>query len=160
MRLLKITELTEALEQTMRGNLRKMTKAAFTLLELMIVIVILGLLATVIMPKILDRPEQARRIKALVEINVIESALAQFKLDTGAFPTTSQGLDSLVSDPGVKGYKADGYLEKTPIDPWSSKYVYLCPGVHGKDYDLESFGKDGQDGGTGDNADIESWNKP
>ena len=130
----------------------------FTLIELMIVIVILGLLSTIIMPRILSRPEQARRMKAKVDIRNIESSLALFKTDTGGFPTTSQGLKALVSDPGIKGYNPDAYLDKMPLDPWDNRYIYLSPGVHGKDYDLESYGKDGEDGGMENNADIESWN--
>ena len=124
----------------------------------MIVVVILGLLATIVVPKILNRPEQARRMKAKVEIRSIESALALFKTDTGRFPTTSEGLEVLVSNPGIKGYNSDGYLDKVPLDPWNNKYVYISPGVHNKDYELESYGKDGEDGGAGDNADVESWN--
>jgi general secretion pathway protein G len=124
----------------------------------MIVVVILGLLATIVMPRILDRPEQARRMKAKVDIRNIESALALFKTDTGRFPTTSEGLEVLVSDPGIKGYNSDGYLDKVPLDPWGNKYIYLSPGVHSKDYDLVSYGKDGESGGTDNNADIESWN--
>lgn len=132
--------------------------AGFTLIELMIVVVILGLLATIIAPRILNRPEQARRMKAAVDIRSIESALALFKTDTGRFPTTSEGLEVLVSNPGIKGYNSDGYLDKLPKDPWGNKYVYISPGMHNKDYDLESYGKDGDEGGAGDNADIESWN--
>ena len=132
---------------------------AFTLLELMIVIVILGLLATIIMPKILNRPEQARRTKALVEIRNIESALALFMTDTSRFPTTSEGLAVLASNPGgINGYNSDGYLKKVPRDPWGNPYVYISPGLNSKDYDLESYGKDGENGGAGDDADIESWN--
>lgn len=130
----------------------------FTLIELMIVVVILGLLATIIMPRILNRPEQARRIKAKIDIRNIESALALFKTDTGRFATTSEGLQALVSDPGIKGYNSDSYLDKVPSDPWDNKYIYISPGLHSKDYDLESYGKDGEDGGTGNNVDIESWN--
>jgi len=130
----------------------------FTLIELMIVLVILGLLATTIMPRILSRPEQARRTKAKIDIRNIESALALFKTDTGHFPTTSQSLEALVSNPGIAGYNSDGYLDKVPLDPWGNKYIYISPGVHRKDFDLESYGKDGEDGGTGDNADIENWN--
>ena len=137
---------------------RKGRAAGFTLIELMIVLVILGLLATTIMPKVLNRPEQARRAKAKIEIRSIELALALFKADTGRFPTTSEGLEALVSNPGVKGYSADGYLDKAPLDPWGNGYVYLSPGVYKNDYDLESYGKDGEDGGTGENVDIESWN--
>jgi general secretion pathway protein G len=132
----------------------------FTLIELMVVIVILGLLATIIMPKILDRPEQARRLKAKVQIKNFQSALALFKTDTGRFPTTSQNLEALVNDPGLKGWKQGGYIEggKIPSDPWGNPYIYLCPGVHGEEYEIESYGKDGEDGGSGDDADIESWN--
>ena len=135
-----------------------MLPEGFTLIELMIVIVILGLLATVIMPRMLNRPEQARRMKAVVDIRNIESALALFKTDTGRFPTTSEGLEALVSNPGIKGYNSDCYLDKVPIDPWGNKYVYMSPGLHKKDYDLESYAKDGEDGGTENDADIESWN--
>jgi len=132
--------------------------AAFTLIELMIVIVILGLLATIITPRILSRPEQARRTKAMIDIRNIESALALFNSDTGRFPTTSEGLEALVSDPGIRGYNYDGYLDRVPLDPWGDVYIYISPGLHNKDYDLESYGKDGEDGGTGKDVDIESWN--
>ena len=132
---------------------------AFTLLELMIVVVILGLLATIIMPKILNRPEQARRTRAVVEIKNIESALNLFNADTGRFPTTSEGLTVLVSDPGgIDKYNPDGYLDKVPHDPWGKPYIYIYPSAHEKYFDLESYGKDGEDGGDGPDADIESWN--
>jgi len=140
------------------NHIRYTPRRGFTLIELMIVVVILGLLATIIMPRILNRPEQARRVKAKIDIRNIESALALFKTDTGRFPTTSEGLEVLVSNPGIKGYNADAYLDKTPSDPWGNKYIYVYPGVQSRDYDLESFGKDGEDGGAGDNADVESWN--
>jgi len=130
----------------------------FTLIELMIVVVILGLLATIIMPKILDRPEQARRVKAKADIRSIQSMLALFKTDTGRFPTTSEGLDALVINPGLNGYSREGYLDRSPVDPWGNQYVFISPGLHSKNYDLESYGKDGEDGGTDDDADIESWN--
>ena len=138
---------------------RQARKAAFTLIELMVVIVILGILATLIVPKILDRPEQARRVKAKVQIASLQSALSLFKADTGRYPATAEGLGALVADPGVRGWKEGGYLEggKVPQDPWGRAYVYLCPGSH-SDYDLKSVGRDGEDGGTGDAADIESWN--
>lgn len=142
----------------MKAKIQRLNKAGFTLIELMIVVVILGLLATIVMPRILDRPEQARRMKAKVDISNIKSTLALFKTDTGRFPTTSEGLEVLVSDPGIKGYNSDCYLDKVPLDPWGNRYIYLSPGVHSKDYDLESYGKDGEDGGTDNDADIESWN--
>ena len=142
----------------MLNHIRRIPWRGFTLIELMIVVVILGLLATIIMPRILNRPEQARRVKAKIDIRNIESALALFKTDTGRFPTTSEGLEVLVTNPGIKGYNADAYLDKVPLDPWGNRYIYVCPGLQSKDYDLESYGKDGEDGGADDNADIESWN--
>ncbi len=134
------------------------SQRGFTLIEMMIVVVILGLLATLIMPKILNRPEQARRVKAKADIRSIQQALAMFKMDVGRFPATSEGLQALVQNPGVPKYNPDGYLERVPMDPWGRNYIYVSPGVHNKDYDLESYGKDGEQGGTGDDADIESWN--
>ena len=133
--------------------------SGFTLIELMVVVVILGILATIMMPKILERPEQARRMKAKVQIRNFQSALAFLKTDTASFPRTSEGLEVLVSDPGFKGWEQGGYIEggKVPLDPWGNPYIYICPGMH-DDYDVESYGKDGEDGGIGDNADIESWN--
>jgi general secretion pathway protein G len=140
-------------------NRKSSMARGFTLIELMIVVVILGLLATTIMPKILDRPEQARRVKAKADIRSIQQTLALFKSDTGRFPTTSEGLQALVTNPGnVKNYASSGYLERVPTDPWGNPYVYISPGLHSKDYDLESFGKDGEDGGADDDADVESWN--
>jgi general secretion pathway protein G len=95
-------------------------------------------------------------MKAKMDIRSIESALALFKTDTGRFPTTSEGLEALVTNPNIKGYSNDGYLDKAPMDPWGNRYIYICPPIKGKDYDLESYAKDGEDGGTDDNADIES----
>lgn len=134
--------------------------SGFTLIELMVVVVILGILATIIMPKVLDRPEQARRMKAKIQIRNFQSALAFFKTDTGRFPTTSEGLEALINGPGIKGWKEGGYIEggKVPLDPWGSPYIYICPGLHGDDYELESYGRDGENGGMDDNSDIESWN--
>jgi len=132
-------------------------QCGFTLIEIMIVMVIVGLMATIIVPKIMDRPEQARRIKAAADIRSIESAIALFKTDTGVYPTTSQGLESLVSDPGVDGYHRSGYLDSVPKDPWGNDYVYVCPGTGDRDYDLESYGKDGEDGGSDGAADVEAW---
>lgn len=148
---------TKIFKTVINQHSRKL-REAFTLIELMIVIVILGLLATVVVPRVLNRPEQARRMKAKMDIRSIESTLALFKTDTGRFPTTSEGIEALVTNPGIKGYHYDGYLDKVPMDPWGNKYTYISPGIQSRDYDLESYGKDGEDGGTQDNADIESWN--
>ena len=127
------------------------------MIELMVVIVIIGILATLVMPRILDRPEKARRVKAKADINTLQGQIGMFKADTGRFPTTAEGLAALVANPGVERWNKDGYLDKVPADPWGNAYIYLCPGRHG-DFDLISYGRDGEPGGTDYDADIESWN--
>jgi general secretion pathway protein G len=140
------------------------TQQGFTLIELMVVIVILGILATFIMPRIMGRPEEARRMAAKAQIQSIESALRLFKLDNGFYPSTEQGLDALVFPPTTgripEHFREGGYLEKgkVPMDPWGHPYVYLSPGIHFLDYDLKALGADGEEGGEGPNADVESWN--
>ena len=135
----------------------------FTLIELMVVIVILSLLAVLVGPKIIGRSDDAKVADAKVQIRNLETALKLYKLDTGNFPSTEQGLSALITKPTVgkipTNYKAEGYLENknVPKDPWGADYIYLSPGEHG-DYDLYSFGADGARGGEGKNADIESWN--
>lgn len=135
----------------------------FTLIEIMVVVVILGILAAFIVPKLLDRPEQARRTKATADIKSLEEALGLFKLDNGFYPSTEQGLQALVSLPTVgripAKYAEGGYLKKVPADPWNTPYVYLMPGTHG-DYDIISYGADGEPGGEGKNADVQSWDLP
>jgi general secretion pathway protein G len=132
----------------------------FTLIEIMVVVVILGILAGIVIPKLLDRPEQARRTKAKVEIKSLEEALNLYKLDNGSYPTTEQGLAALVKKPEVgqipSNYREGGYIKKLPQDPWGGQYIYLCPGIH-DDYDIISYGSDGESGGTGKNADVDSW---
>ncbi|WP_136515799.1 type II secretion system major pseudopilin GspG [Geomonas edaphica] len=134
----------------------------FTLIELMVVIVILSLLAVLVGPKIIGRSDDAKVADAKVQIRNIETALKLYKLDSGVFPTTEQGLQALVTKPTTgkvpNNYRAEGYLENKniPKDPWGNDYVYLSPGEHG-DYDLSSYGADGARGGEGKNADIESW---
>lgn len=132
-------------------------RKGFTLLELMIVVVILGLLATLIVPKVVNYPDKVKKQKAAIEIRNILSALDMFHTDTGRYPSNVEGLEILVKNPGnIENYNSDGYIEKT-TDPWGNHYVYIYPGKNGK-IDLESYGKDGQDGGSGLDADIESWN--
>jgi len=137
-------------------------RRGFTLIEIMVVMVILGILAGLIIPRIMGRPEEARRTKARIQIESIETALKLYKLDNGSYPTTEQGLQALVEPPSVgklaSSWREGGYLEKgrVPKDPWDSEYVYLCPGIHG-DLDLVSYGADGETGGEGKDMDINNW---
>ena len=132
----------------------------FTLIEIMVVVVILALLAGIVIPKIMSRPEEARRSKAVIQIKELESALNLYKIDSGMYPSTDQGLSALISIPTSgeipKHWKDGGYLSKVPKDPWDHDYIYLSPGQHG-DFDLVSYGADGLPGGETKNADIESW---
>ena len=136
-------------------------RRGFTLIELMVVIIILGVLAGLVLPRFMGRTEEAKRTKARLQIENLESALKLYKLDTGNFPSTQQGLEALVRNPTVgvipKNWREGGYLEKgqVPLDPWGRPYVYLSPGVKNRDFDLKSLGADGEEGGEGENADIE-----
>lgn len=134
--------------------------AGFTLIELMVVIVILGVLAGLVLPRIVDQPDKARVVKAKMQIESLGMALKQYKLDNGYYPSTEQGLRALREKPTIgrvpQNYPPKGYLDSLPKDPWGRDYVYLCPGEHG-DFDLISLGADSQDGGEGVNADIKSW---
>ncbi len=133
----------------------------FTLIEIMVVVVILGILAAVIVPRFLSRPDEAKVTKTKVDMKSIEESLGLFKLDNGFFPSTEQGLKALVSKPETgripTKFSSDGYLKKVPVDPWSKPYVYLSPGVHSRDFDLISYGADGEPGGEEFDADINSW---
>ncbi len=141
---------------------KMMDHQGFTLIELMVVIVILGILATLIVPNIMETPDEARVAKGKVDISALETALKMYKLHNGAYPSTEQGLQALVEPPSTgtvpKNFKEGGYLEKAkvPKDPWDNDYIYLSPGMHGK-YDIISYGVDGAPGGDGLNADINSW---
>jgi len=134
----------------------------FTLIELMVVIVILGILAGLIVPRIMGRPEEAKQIKAKLTIEILETSLRLYKLDNGAYPTTEQGLISLTTPPETgniaNSWREGGYIEKgkVPKDPWGNEFVYLSPGVHGE-YDIISYGSDGVPGGEGKDKDINSW---
>ena len=137
--------------------------AGFTLIELMVVIIILGLLAAIVMPRIVGQTGKARQAAAKAQMRILEDALKRYKLDNGYFPTTEQGLEALVHQPTSgtlpRNWQEGGYLDKpeVPADPWGNAYIYISPGQHGPDYDLKSFGADGLEGGEGDDADIESW---
>lgn len=137
--------------------------AGFTLIELMVVIIILGLLAAIVMPRIVGETDKARYGAALAQMRILEDALKRYKLDNGLFPTTEQGLESLVRRPSVgfipRNWPEGGYLDKQelPRDPWGNTYIYISPGQHSPDYDLRSLGADGLEGGESYNADLESW---
>ena len=134
----------------------------FTLIEIMVVIIILGILAVYIGPKIMGRPGQAKQVKAKVDIAALETALKLYKLDNGIYPATEQGLLALIEKPETgnvpKKWREEGYLDKrrVPKDPWGNEFVYLSPGVHG-DFDIISYGADGVPGGEGEDKDVNSW---
>ena len=133
----------------------------FTLLEVMVVVVILGILAVLVVPKIISRPDEARVIAAKQDIASVMQALKLYRLDNQRYPTTEQGLQALVarpvSAPIAPNWKSGGYLERLPKDPWGGPYQYLNPGLRGE-IDLFSLGADGVPGGEGNDADIGSWN--
>jgi general secretion pathway protein G len=132
----------------------------FTLIEVMVVILIIGVLAALIVPKVMSRPDEARITATKVDIAQITQALNLYKLDNGRYPTTEQGLAALVKKPAVapipSNWKAEGYLDRIPKDPWGTPYQYLQPGVHGV-IDVFSFGADKAPGGEGNDADIGNW---
>ena len=130
----------------------------FTLIEVMVVIVILGVLAALIVPRVLGRPDEARIVAAKQDIASIMQALKLYKLDNRRYPSTEQGLTALVERPSIAPQPENwkSYLEKLPNDPWGSPYQYLSPGLKG-DVDVLSFGADGRAGGEGIDADIGSW---
>ena len=132
----------------------------FTLIEVMVVIVILGVLAAVVVPRLMSRPDEARVVAAKQEISTILQAIKLYRLDNSRYPTTEQGLQALVTKPTATpipgNWKLGGYLERMPRDPWGSPYQYLNPGIKGE-IDVFSYGADGKPGGTGVDAEIGSW---
>lgn len=136
-------------------------QGGFTLLEVMVVIVILGILATMVVPNIMGNKEKADHQKAVTDITSLEQALQQYKLDNNVYPSTEQGLQALVSKPTVapepRQYMRGGYIQRLPTDPWGYEYQYLSPGEHG-DFDLYTLGADGQVGGEDASQDIGNWN--
>ncbi|WP_135507069.1 type II secretion system major pseudopilin GspG [Roseovarius aestuariivivens] len=142
------------------GPVQRRHDAGFSLLELMVVVVILSILALVVVPRVIDRPDQARVARAQSDIAAISSALNLYRLDNFRYPTTEQGLQALVSEPTSEpapaNWAANGYMDRLPVDPWGQPYQYLQPGVHG-DFDVFSYGADAAPGGTGIDADVGSW---
>ncbi len=139
------------------------SQKGFTLIEIMVVVIILGLLAGLVLPRIMGQEEKAKVEAAKVQIRSLEGALDAYKLDNGFYPTTDQGLDALIKKPEAgripARWREGGYLKpaRIPKDPWGKDFVYLSPGNEGRDYDIVSYGPDNESGGEGANADIESW---
>jgi general secretion pathway protein G len=134
------------MNNTMKTKKYNKLQKGFTLIEIMVVVVIIGILATIIVPKIMDKPNLARIEKAKHDVQAISSALSLYKLDKFNYPDTNEGLNILVGK----------YLSKLPKDPWDKEYFYLNPGSHG-DFDLYSYGADGAKGGKDENVDINNW---
>ncbi|HDD45332.1 MAG TPA: type II secretion system protein GspG [Candidatus Desulfofervidus auxilii] len=131
-------------------------KEGFTLIELLIVMIILGLLAALVGPTLFKKVEKSKQQAAKTQIELFGAALDAFRLDVGRYPTTEEGLEALVTNPGIEKWDGPYLKKKIPLDPWGHPYVYKCPGEHGE-YDLYSLGADGQIGGEGKNKDIVSW---
>ena len=140
--------------------MKRYMQRGFTLIEILVVVSILAILGALIVPKIMDRPNEARIVAAKHDIGSVVAALKLYKLDNGRYPTTDQGLQALVekptSDPVPANWKGGGYLEKMPKDPWGHDYLYLNPGIK-REIDVMSYGADGQQGGEGFDADLGSW---
>ena len=140
---------------------RPAPQRGFTLIEIMVVVVILGILAAIVVPKVMDRPDSARVTKAQQDIRALESALNLYRLDNMHYPSTDQGLQALIKKPGgspeARNWKQGGYIDRLPKDPWGNEYQYMSPGVQGS-IDVFTFGADGRPGGDGMNADIGNWN--
>ena len=141
-------------------KLQRRTQGGFTLIEIMVVVVILGILAALVVPQVMSRPDQAKVTVAKGDIKAVAAALDMYKLDNFAYPSTQQGLEALVKKPSgnpqPKNWNRDGYLKRLPKDPWGNDYQYLSPGTQGQ-FDLYSVGADGKPGGSDLNADIGNW---
>ena len=153
--------LMDAHKVNRRSRAARAGERGFTLIEIMVVVIIIGLLAAVIVPQVIDKVDQARTTKAKADIQSIETALTMFRLDNSKYPTTDQGLQALVvqpTDPSIRHWRPGGYIQRVSKDPWGNDYQYVYPGTHGKEYDLFTLGSDGQPGGEGTAADIGNWN--
>jgi general secretion pathway protein G len=148
--------------QNISHRMQRRRQSGFTLVEIMVVVVIIGILGMLVVPKLLGRTGEARVTAAKTDIATLMQALKLYKLDNQRYPTTEQGLTALVqkptTGPAANGWKEGGYVEKLPKDPWGNNYQYLQPGLHGE-IDVFSLGADGQPGGAGEDADVGSWDK-
>jgi general secretion pathway protein G len=133
------------------------------LIEIMVVIIILGVLAALVAPRLFGETDRAKRVAAKAQLRILGDALKRYKLDNGVFPSTEQGLEALVRKPSVglipRNWPDGGYLDQqeVPLDPWQNPYIYVSPGQHSPDYDLKALGANGLEGGEGYDADLESW---
>ena len=135
-------------------------QSGFTLIEIMVVVIILGILAAIVAPNVIGRIDDAQVTRAKQDLRGIESALKFYRMDNFAYPTSEQGLEALVSkpaDPNIRNWKAGGYLDRLPKDPWGNEYQYLNPGQNGE-IDIYTYGRDGRPGGEGIDADLGNWN--
>ncbi|MQT31637.1 type II secretion system protein GspG [Pseudomonas helleri] len=143
------------------NTLRTSTQRGFTLIEIMVVVVIIGVLGAIVVPQFMSRPDQAKVTAAHTDIQAISTALEMYRLDTFNYPSTQQGLEALVTRPSgtplARNWNPQGYLKSLPVDPWGTPYQYLNPGSHSAGYDLFSFGADGVQGGEGFATDIGNW---
>jgi general secretion pathway protein G len=137
------------------------SRKGFTLVELLVVMIIIAALAAVIVPRVFARAEQGRRAKAIADIKSLETAIDMYSADNGSPPTTEQGLDALIEPPSTapeaKNWNGPYLQKQIPQDPWGGEYIYTSPGQHNVDYDIVSYGRDGQEGGEGADADIVNW---
>ncbi|MGL5186529.1 MAG: type II secretion system major pseudopilin GspG [Plesiomonas shigelloides] len=142
-------------------SVKRTPQSGFTLLEVMVVIVILGVLASLVVPNLLGNKERADQQKVVSDLTALENSLDMYKLDNGQYPSTQQGLQALVSkpdgEPQPRRYRENGYIKRLPTDPWGNEYQYLSPGEHGQ-VDIYSLGADGVEGGEGNGVDIGNWN--
>lgn len=159
---MKIRQITNSRISNFTFCILHSRRAGFTLIEIMVVVFIIGILLAIVAPRLISRTDDARVVKAKAQIKNFETALKLFKIDNGFYPSTEQGLESLVAEPSTgkipKNYRQGGYLEqkKITLDAWGNPYVYISPGIQ-DDYDIICYGADGIPGGEGYDADITNW---